>query len=107
MAKTFISSILPESPRWLLTKNRNEEAFEILTKVAKDNKRQLSEQTWEDFIQGQQVCTITVEVDRFISRRVIFIDLFPIKARSQAQQGEFEQVEKPPEAHFHKLDLVP
>ncbi|XP_034238416.1 organic cation transporter protein [Thrips palmi] len=29
---------IPESARWLLTKNRNEEAIEILLKVAKENK---------------------------------------------------------------------
>lgn len=34
----FPFRFIPESARWLLTKNRNEEAIELLLKVAKENK---------------------------------------------------------------------
>ncbi|CAF0803311.1 unnamed protein product [Brachionus calyciflorus] len=42
--------ILPESPRWLLSKDRKEEAYEILKKVAKTNGRVLKDETWQGLL---------------------------------------------------------
>jgi OCT family organic cation transporter-like MFS transporter 4/5 len=44
---------LPESPRWLLSKHKREEAFIILQKVAKTNKKELSTQTWNSLLEHQ------------------------------------------------------
>jgi Na+/melibiose symporter-like transporter len=49
-----ILSILPESPRWLIAKNRKQEAFEVLKHVAKVNKRHLNEQTWAGFLESEK-----------------------------------------------------
>lgn len=45
--------MLPESPRWLLSKNRQTDALEIIKKVAKANKRQLNIETWNGLIEKQ------------------------------------------------------
>ena len=44
---------MPESPRWLLSKHKREEAFIILQKVAKTNKKELSTQTWNSLLEHQ------------------------------------------------------
>lgn len=53
--------ILPESPRWLLSKNRQAEAFEILQGVARTNKRELKSETWEGLLESQKA---TSEIKR-------------------------------------------
>jgi hypothetical protein len=40
--------IVSESPRWLLTKNRSKEAYQILKKIANSNKRSIPD-TFEAF----------------------------------------------------------
>jgi OCT family organic cation transporter-like MFS transporter 4/5 len=49
-----IFSLLPESPRWLLSKNKNDKAFSVLNTVAKTNKRVLSQDSWEKLIQEEK-----------------------------------------------------
>ena len=49
-------SVLPESPRWLLSKNKQDEALEILRNVAKTNKRELKIETWTSLVEKQSVC---------------------------------------------------
>ena len=46
--------MLPESPRWLLSKNRQNEALEILNNVARTNKKELSLFKWNCFLENQQ-----------------------------------------------------
>jgi OCT family organic cation transporter-like MFS transporter 3 len=48
-------SILPESPRWLLMKKKNEKALKILQEVAKVNKKKLDEDLWSQFVESESV----------------------------------------------------
>jgi len=45
--------VLPESPRWLLMKKKNEKALEILKEVAKVNKKKLDEDLWSQFVESE------------------------------------------------------
>ena len=51
----FFLSILPESPRWLMSKNKPDEAYKILQKVAKANKRELKIETWNALLETHAV----------------------------------------------------
>jgi hypothetical protein len=42
--------LLPESPRWLISKNQPEKAYEILESVARSNKTNLNRDIWELFL---------------------------------------------------------
>ena len=57
----FYQRVLPESPRWLLSKNRQEEAREILEGVARTNKRELKAETWDSLLN-----TLNVKFDYLI-----------------------------------------
>jgi hypothetical protein len=46
--------MLPESPRWLLAKNQQDKAYEILKKVAATNKKQLKQETWNNVLIEEQ-----------------------------------------------------
>ena len=46
----FIFSILPESPRWLVAKQRYEEAEELLKKIATKNKTIFNKATYDQFV---------------------------------------------------------
>ena len=48
-------SMLPESPRWLISKHREDEALKILKNVAKVNKREVNMDTWNGFIEVEMV----------------------------------------------------
>lgn len=47
--------MLPESPRWLLTKRRDDDALEIIKNVARVNKRSLNMDTWNKFLEVEKV----------------------------------------------------
>jgi hypothetical protein len=51
----YKKSVLPESPRWLLSKNRQDEALEIIKNVAKTNKKELNLETWNSLVEKQNV----------------------------------------------------
>lgn len=54
MSKDYIFSFIPESVRWLLIKNKTEKAVEIIEKAAKFNKKELSQDTLDEF---REYCT--------------------------------------------------
>ena len=41
---------MPESPRWLISKNQPEKAYKILESVARSNKTNLNKEIWESFL---------------------------------------------------------
>lgn len=45
--------VLPESPRWLLSNKRNDDALKIVEKVSKVNKTSLNIDTWNDFLETE------------------------------------------------------
>lgn len=47
-------SMLPESPRWLLSKNQPDKALKILHKVAKTNKKELNTDTWNEMLDEEK-----------------------------------------------------
>ncbi len=58
----FFKSFIPESPRWLIAKNRHEEAFAIIENIAKtNNKGKFNRSSWEGFLE-----TEAVNIDFFI-----------------------------------------
>lgn len=46
--------IIAESPRWLISKGRTDEAFKNISKIAKVNKREIDENTWATFIKDNK-----------------------------------------------------
>ena len=40
--------IVPESPRWLLTKNKEKKGIKVVEKMARMNKVVISEKTWNE-----------------------------------------------------------
>lgn len=47
--------VISESPRWLISKNRTDEAYAILEKISKTNKRKLSHDTWATFVKENDI----------------------------------------------------
>jgi hypothetical protein len=47
--------MLPESARWLISKKRNDDALKVLQNVAEVNKTELSEDTWNKFLENEGV----------------------------------------------------
>lgn len=41
--------LVPESPRWLISKNRTEESLKILNQIAKENERDVDKEKWKIF----------------------------------------------------------
>ena len=46
---------MPESARWLVSKNRHDEAFEIVKQIAKSNKRKVNQESWDLFVASETV----------------------------------------------------
>lgn len=65
------NSILPESIRWLLSKGREEEAKEIIKKVAETNKVSITEDMLEDLRSPSEKQKEAVD-----DRKYTFVDLF-------------------------------
>ena len=45
---------MQESVRWLMIKNRKDEAHKILSEIAHTNKKQLNEESWQAFSQKKR-----------------------------------------------------
>jgi hypothetical protein len=50
MKNIYYFRFIPESPRWLISRQRTDEAKEIIKNTAKFNGRQLDEHLWNRFI---------------------------------------------------------
>lgn len=57
MHSIFDGSILPESPRWLVSKQRYEDAEILLRHIAERNKKEFNAAKYERFVQeDKKVC---------------------------------------------------
>lgn len=65
----LISSVLPESVRWLLSKNKEDEAKEIMKKVAKTNKVVLSDSMLDNLTHTKDQLEVPDD------RKYTFVDL--------------------------------
>ena len=72
------SSMLPESPRWLISNKRNDDALKILQNVAKVNKTTFNIKSWDAFIGTKQIVGDTKKetlVDAMNSPKIVIISL--------------------------------
>ena len=72
-------SVIAESPRWLISKNKTSDAYDILQKIAKANKRDLDEDSWHLFIKENESHKQSEVKENFIdlikSPRLVIITL--------------------------------
>lgn len=77
-------SLIPESPRWLISKSRTEDAYKILERVAKANKTRINKDTWGQFIDESTKCkqrdenfmSLMKSLIKFPSQLILLLTMF-------------------------------
>ena len=82
----FRRSILPESPRWLVAKQRYEEAEELLKKIAARNKTSFNQATYDQFVKEDRKVMINKQKKRFLfhiwmNELLLCRELLPVKVK--------------------------
>lgn len=57
----FVRRLIPESPRWLLSKNRKEEALDLLESIARANGTEVNQQLWKEVCASEDKATTDQE----------------------------------------------
>ena len=89
--KVPIWFFIPESPRWLISKNRTEEAKHLIQKIAKTNNKKVKN-NFECFLKGLSSCQVFLRKQKSRSNRTLPTDKLACPFNSFFNHCEFKKI---------------